>query len=150
MSSPSAAPQVSLDSLFPSHALRDLHRLTPHQIREVASLKLALVGLKGFEDYYPSQISVAYPWERSQQPKYQVQVEVLRFEANTQQLVELWARWSIMDSAKKTVSVRESYLTHPARDKSTEASVASMSEAVSDLSKEIAAAVSALTVAQGR
>ena len=31
--------------------------LTPAQIREVASLKLALVGLKGFEDYYPSQIS---------------------------------------------------------------------------------------------
>lgn len=31
--------------------------LGPAEIREVASLKLALVGLKGFEDYYPSQIS---------------------------------------------------------------------------------------------
>jgi phospholipid/cholesterol/gamma-HCH transport system ATP-binding protein len=31
--------------------------LTPQEIRNVASLKLALVGLKGFEDYYPSQIS---------------------------------------------------------------------------------------------
>ncbi len=31
--------------------------LAPAQIREVASLKLALVGLKGFEDFYPSQIS---------------------------------------------------------------------------------------------
>ena len=31
--------------------------LTPQQIREVASLKLALVGLAGFEDYYPSEIS---------------------------------------------------------------------------------------------
>jgi len=31
--------------------------LSPQEIREVASLKLALVGLKGFEDYYPSQIS---------------------------------------------------------------------------------------------
>jgi len=31
--------------------------LTPAQIREVATLKLSLVGLKGFEDYYPSQIS---------------------------------------------------------------------------------------------
>jgi len=31
--------------------------LTPGQIREIASLKLALVGLKGFEDYYPSEIS---------------------------------------------------------------------------------------------
>ena len=31
--------------------------LKPAEIREVASLKLALVGLKGFEDYYPSEIS---------------------------------------------------------------------------------------------
>src|SRR5687768_4980479 len=31
--------------------------LKPDEIRDVASLKLALVGLKGFEDYYPSQIS---------------------------------------------------------------------------------------------
>ena len=31
--------------------------LKPAQIREIASLKLALVGLKGFEDFYPSEIS---------------------------------------------------------------------------------------------
>jgi phospholipid/cholesterol/gamma-HCH transport system ATP-binding protein len=31
--------------------------LEPAEIRQVASLKLALVGLKGFEDYYPSEIS---------------------------------------------------------------------------------------------
>ena len=31
--------------------------LSPSAIREIASLKLALVGLKGFEDYHPAQIS---------------------------------------------------------------------------------------------
>ena len=31
--------------------------LTPGQIREVAAFKLALVGLAGFEDFYPSEIS---------------------------------------------------------------------------------------------
>jgi phospholipid/cholesterol/gamma-HCH transport system ATP-binding protein len=31
--------------------------LTPAEIRDVAALKLALVGLKGFDDYYPAQIS---------------------------------------------------------------------------------------------
>ncbi|MEE9495726.1 MAG: ATP-binding cassette domain-containing protein, partial [Desulfobacterales bacterium] len=31
--------------------------LSPRQIREIAALKLSLVGLAGFEDYYPSEIS---------------------------------------------------------------------------------------------
>src|SRR5215469_4143735 len=31
--------------------------LSAKQIREIASLKLSLVGLKGFEDFYPSEIS---------------------------------------------------------------------------------------------
>jgi len=31
--------------------------LSPKQIREIAALKLSLVGLKGFEDFYPNEIS---------------------------------------------------------------------------------------------
>ena len=37
--------------------LEEYTDLTPGEIRDVASLKLALVGLPGFEDYYPSEIS---------------------------------------------------------------------------------------------
>jgi phospholipid/cholesterol/gamma-HCH transport system ATP-binding protein len=37
--------------------LEEFTDLMPDQIQEMASLKLALVGLKGFENYYPSQIS---------------------------------------------------------------------------------------------
>ena len=37
--------------------LSEFTPLSPADIREVAALKLALVGLKGFEDFYPSQIS---------------------------------------------------------------------------------------------
>jgi len=37
--------------------LEEFTELSPADVREVASLKLALVGLKGFEDFYPSQIS---------------------------------------------------------------------------------------------
>ena len=37
--------------------LEEYTDLNPEQIREIASLKLSLVGLKGFEDYYPSEIS---------------------------------------------------------------------------------------------
>jgi phospholipid/cholesterol/gamma-HCH transport system ATP-binding protein len=38
-------------------ALGEYTDLSPKEIAEIAALKLALVGLKGFEDYYPSQIS---------------------------------------------------------------------------------------------
>jgi phospholipid/cholesterol/gamma-HCH transport system ATP-binding protein len=37
--------------------LGEFTTLEPDEIREVAALKLALVGLAGFEDYYPSDIS---------------------------------------------------------------------------------------------
>jgi phospholipid/cholesterol/gamma-HCH transport system ATP-binding protein len=37
--------------------LEEYTKLSPGQIREIISLKLALVGLTGFEDYYPSEIS---------------------------------------------------------------------------------------------
>jgi phospholipid/cholesterol/gamma-HCH transport system ATP-binding protein len=37
--------------------LQEYTALSAARIREIASLKLALVGLAGFEDYYPSEIS---------------------------------------------------------------------------------------------
>jgi phospholipid/cholesterol/gamma-HCH transport system ATP-binding protein len=37
--------------------LQEYTDLSPSQIREIVSLKLSLVGLAGFEDYYPSEIS---------------------------------------------------------------------------------------------
>jgi phospholipid/cholesterol/gamma-HCH transport system ATP-binding protein len=37
--------------------LEEFTDLDPEDIQEVASMKLALVGLKGFEDFYPAEIS---------------------------------------------------------------------------------------------
>ena len=37
--------------------LKEFTNLSPAEIRDVASLKLAMVGLKGFEDFYPAQLS---------------------------------------------------------------------------------------------
>jgi phospholipid/cholesterol/gamma-HCH transport system ATP-binding protein len=37
--------------------LEEYTQLTKREINEIVSLKLALVGLKGFEEYYPSEIS---------------------------------------------------------------------------------------------
>ena len=93
---------------------------------------------------------VTYPWERNQRPTYQVQVEVLRFEPNAGQRVELWARWTVSDNTKKIVTVRESHLSGRAKDRSTEAAVAALSEVACDLSKEIGAALRVLISGQGR
>jgi uncharacterized lipoprotein YmbA len=87
---------------------------------------------------------VAYPWERNQRPTYQVQVEVLRFEPNAEQLIELWVRWSILDNARKTISVKDSYLSQRATDRSAEASVAAMSDVLANFSQEVAAAIRVL------
>jgi phospholipid/cholesterol/gamma-HCH transport system ATP-binding protein len=38
-------------------SLEEYTDLSPGQIREVVSLKLAMVGLSGFEEFYPSEIS---------------------------------------------------------------------------------------------
>jgi phospholipid/cholesterol/gamma-HCH transport system ATP-binding protein len=37
--------------------LEEFTELSPKEIRDVVALKLALVGLRGFEEYYPSEIS---------------------------------------------------------------------------------------------
>jgi phospholipid/cholesterol/gamma-HCH transport system ATP-binding protein len=40
-----------------SAAFGAVHPLSPNEIREIASFKLALVGLRGFEDFYPAELS---------------------------------------------------------------------------------------------
>jgi uncharacterized lipoprotein YmbA len=82
---------------------------------------------------------VRYPWQNSQRPAYQIQMEVLRFEPIGRQEVELLARWAVVDASnKKSLVVKESRMTRKTKTKSTEASVAALSEALDDLSREIA------------
>jgi len=88
---------------------------------------------------------VPYPWPLDGKPNYQVEIEVLRFEANSARDAQLFARWSISDGGnKKVISVRESRAVRQAKEKSTEGSVAALSEALGDLSREIADAVRAI------
>ena len=75
---------------------------------------------------------------------------MLRLEANSERTGQLFARWSILDNANKKVAVvKESRVTRNAKEKSTDGSVAALSEAVGDLSREIAAAVSAINGRRG-
>ena len=93
----------------------------------------------------PADRLVTYPWALDRKPDYQVEIEVLRFEVNAAQNVQLVARWAVVDgSSKKPPAVRESRLTRQVKSKSTEDSVAALSETVADLSREIADAVRAI------
>jgi uncharacterized lipoprotein YmbA len=82
---------------------------------------------------------IRYPWQSSQRPTCQVEIEVLRFEPSTRQEVELLARWAVIDlSDKAPLVVKESRIARQTGKESIEASVAALSETVGDLSREIA------------
>jgi hypothetical protein len=84
----------------------------------------------------------AYPWPIDKKPIYQVDVEVLRFEATTAQQAQLSARWAVRNTGKKdSINYRETRLSRPAKARSTEAAVAALSEVLGDFSREIAQAI---------
>ncbi|HEX6439933.1 MAG TPA: PqiC family protein [Candidatus Binatia bacterium] len=88
---------------------------------------------------------VAYPWLSSRKPNFQIEIEVLRFEPNAARDVQLAARWLVIDGRnKQPLDLKESRVTRHVNQGSTEASVAALSEAVADLSREIANAVTAV------
>lgn len=92
-----------------------------------------------------TDLIIIYPWSPANRPRYYVEIEVLRLEANRERNGQLFARWSVLDGADKKVAVvKESRVTRNAQEKTTDGSVAALSEAVGDLSREIANAVGAI------
>jgi hypothetical protein len=84
---------------------------------------------------------IRYPWQTHRRPACQIEMEVLRFEPNTQE-VELLAGWLLIDLSNKTPLVfKESRIARQTGTKSMEASVAALSETLGDLSREIADAI---------
>ena len=92
-----------------------------------------------------TDLIIVYPWSPANRPRYYVEIEVLRFEANRERDGQLFARWSVLDGADKKVAVvKESRVIRNAQEKSTDGSMAALSEAVGDLSREISNAVGAI------
>jgi uncharacterized protein len=88
---------------------------------------------------------VPYPWLNSRKPNFQIEIEVLHFEPNAARDVQLAARWLVIDGRnKQPLNLKESRLTRHVNQGSIDASVAALSEAVADLSREIANAVTAI------
>ncbi len=103
------------------------------------------VLLQNLSALLPAQRIVAYPWPSTRNPDYQLEIEVLRFESNNARDAQLLARWMVIDPKnRKTIAIRESRLTRPAKERSVDATVAALSETVGDLSRQIADAVGAI------
>jgi uncharacterized lipoprotein YmbA len=149
---PSHARLLSLGIRFPGYLDREqiVTRVSQHRLDLSENDRWAEPLQENFARVLSQNLSVLlhtdriirYPWQPSQQPAYQVDIEVLHFEANHLQEAQLMARWNVMDpSTKKLISAQESRLTRQAIGKFTEASVAALSEALGELSREIADAV---------
>jgi uncharacterized lipoprotein YmbA len=92
-----------------------------------------------------TDLIIIHPWAPANRPQYQVEIEVLRFEADSERNAQLFARWTVLNSAdKKVVVFKEFRSKKSAKEKSVDGSVAALSEAVGDLSHEIAHAVGAM------
>jgi uncharacterized lipoprotein YmbA len=82
---------------------------------------------------------VLYPWPRERVPKYQVEIDVFGFETNRAREAQLTARWSILDASnKKPLQLKDSRLLRAAKETTTDGAVGALSEALADLSREIA------------
>jgi hypothetical protein len=78
---------------------------------------------------------ITYPRPVDKRPRY-------RFEVNSAREAQLAARWSVIDqNGKEAFNLKESRLPQPAKEKSTDGSVAALSETMADLSREIAKTV---------
>jgi uncharacterized protein len=92
-----------------------------------------------------TDLIIVYPWSPANRPRYTVEIDVLRLEANSERNGQLFARWSVVDgAAKKVAVVKESRIIRNAKERSTDGSVAALSEAVGDLSREIAETVNGI------
>lgn len=94
----------------------------------------------------PRERIVVYPWSRSTPIGHQVLIEVTRFEGELGGDSLLTARWSILDKDKKRVlSRRTSNLRETSNGSGFKGTVSAMNRTLEELSREIAAALKALS-----
>jgi uncharacterized lipoprotein YmbA len=86
-----------------------------------------------------TQQIVAYPWYATTKIDMQVEVEVYRFEADSQGSAKLSAKWTIRNGdGSKILYTAESNFSQPSKPGNTTEAAAALSRDTSDLSAEIA------------
>lgn len=94
----------------------------------------------------PTDRTAVFPWEKSPPIDYQVVVEVTRFEGYTDGNSLLMARWSIFgaDGRQELLTRQSTFTTPTGAPQNYEAMVSALSRSLADLSREIAAEVTAI------
>jgi uncharacterized lipoprotein YmbA len=86
-----------------------------------------------------TQQIVPFPWFSTTHVDLEVQIEVYRFETDSQGSAQLSAKWTVLDSTGKNILyTAESNLTQPSKPGDTADAAAALSRTVTDLSREIA------------
>ena len=138
--------------------LQEYTDLSASQIQKVVSLKLALVGLAGFDDYYPSEISGGMQKRAGLARAMALDPDILFFDEPSAGLdpissrlldgliLELRASWSVYSAGGKTELLkRYTNISEPVVGDDIAALVQAQSRAVETLSRQIAEAVKALS-----
>lgn len=87
-----------------------------------------------------SQRVFPYPWPAASMVKYQVVVNIVRFEGSSEGKVSLKAHWAVLDESDKVIVTRDSNITEQADGTDYTSVVGAQSRALAKLSREIAAA----------
>ena len=92
------------------------------------------------------QVAV-FPWDVSFDPRYQITLNIMRFEGRWGKDVLLEVFWKIIDSQKQTaLSVQKSVIKEPLPDESYETLIATKSRAIASLSDIIAKKIESLNI----
>jgi uncharacterized lipoprotein YmbA len=110
---------------------------------------VASVLLHALSDELGTSTVVAYPWPVTARPDYQIAVTLLRFERDTTGAGHLAAAWSVRDvQSGRELVANHTVVARAGSPDDAQATAAALSGTLSDLSREIAAALHALPAAR--
>ncbi len=93
---------------------------------------------------------IVFPWYNTVHVDMQVQIDVYRFETDTQGIATLSAKWTILDSTGKNILYTvETHLTQPSKPGDNTEAAAALSRTIGDLSSQIANMLQQLRSHQG-
>lgn len=93
----------------------------------------------------PTDHMVIFPWQRSTSIDYQIVVDITRFDGERGEQMVLIARWSIIGTDNKELMMKKSHFSASPGSQNYEATVTAMSRTLEALSREMAAALQAIS-----